>query len=78
MARVGIYRFSICKDGTDRPKGYTVCEELSSIGLRAGGARGAAAPPKFRELRFFGQREEIWAKPVFKGRLPVHLIILKT
>ena len=31
MARVGINRFSICKDGTDRRKGYTVCEELSSV-----------------------------------------------
>ena len=30
------------------------------------GARGAAAPPKFGQLRFFGQQEEIWAKPVFK------------
>ena len=31
LARVGIYRFSICKDGTERRKGYTVCEELSSV-----------------------------------------------
>ena len=37
-----------------------------SIGVRAGGARGAAAPPNFGQLRFFGQREKIWAKPVFK------------
>ena len=37
-----------------------------NIGARAGGARGAAAPPKFRQLRFFGQQEKIWAKPVFK------------
>ena len=36
------------------------------IGVRAGGARGAAAPPKFGQLRFFGQHEKIWAKPVFK------------
>ena len=36
------------------------------IGLRAGGARGAAAPPNFGQLRFFGQREKIWAKPVLK------------
>ena len=36
------------------------------IGVRAGGARGAAAPPKFGQLRFFGQQEKIWAKPVFK------------
>ena len=36
------------------------------IGVRAGGARGAAAPPNFGQLRFFGQREKIWAKQVFK------------
>ena len=40
-------------------------EELFSvtlivIGVRTGGARGAAAPPNF------GQQEKIWAKPVFK------------
>ena len=36
------------------------------IGVRAGGARGAAAPPNFGQPRFFGQREKIWAKSVFK------------
>ena len=36
------------------------------IGVRAGGARGAAAPPNFGQLRFFGQQEKIWAKSVFK------------
>ena len=37
------------------------------IGVRAGGgARRAAAPPNFGQLRFFGQREKIWAKPVYK------------
>ena len=39
---------------------------LSIIGVRAGGARGAAAPPNFGQLRFFGQQEKIWAKPCFK------------
>ena len=39
---------------------------LANIGVRAGGARGAAAPPNFGQLRFFGQLEKIWAKPVFK------------
>ena len=39
---------------------------LSTIGVRAGGgARGAAASPNFGQLRFFGQREKIWAEPVF-------------
>ena len=46
-------------------------EELFSvtlivIGVRTRGARGAAAPPNFGQLRFFGQQEKIWAKPVFK------------
>ena len=36
------------------------------IGLRAGGARGAAVTPNFGQLRFFGQREKIWAESVFK------------
>ena len=31
-----------------------------------GGARGAAAPPNFGQLRIFGQQEKIWAKPAFK------------
>ena len=36
-----------------------------NIGVRAGGARGAEAPPNFGQLRFFGQLEKVWAKPVF-------------
>ena len=36
------------------------------IGVRARGARGAAAPPNFGQLIFFGQQEKIWAKPAFK------------
>ena len=38
------------------------------IGVWAGGggARGAAAPPKFGQLIFCGQQEKIWAEPVFK------------
>ena len=39
---------------------------LIVIGVRTGGARGAAAPPNFGQLRFFGQQEKIWAKPVVK------------
>ena len=45
-------------------KGLGFCAVF--IGVRAGGARGAAAPPNFGRLRFFGQQEKIWAKPVFK------------
>ena len=45
-------------------RGLTVL--LITIGVRAGGARGAAAPPDFGQLRFFGQQEKIWAKPAFK------------
>ena len=47
-----------------------------SIGVRAGGARGAAAPPKFGQLRFFGQQEKIWAKPVFKDVSMFFIIII--
>ena len=50
------------------------------IGVRAGGARVAAAPPKFGQLRFFGQQEKIWAKPVFKDVslfIIIIIIILK-
>ena len=39
---------------------------LITIGVRAGGTRGAAAPPNFGPLRFFGQQDKIWAKPGFK------------
>ena len=46
------------------------------IGVRAGGARGAAAPPKFGQLRFFGQQEKIWAKPVFKDVSMFFIIII--
>ena len=51
----------------------------AGIGVRAGGARGAAAPPKFGQLRFFGQQEKIWAKPVFKdvSMFIIIIIILK-
>ena len=40
--------------------------EFNLIGVRAGGTRGAAAPPKFGQLRFFGQQGKFWAKPFFK------------
>ena len=36
-----------------------------NIGVRAGGARGAAAPPQILDnSNFLGRREKIWAKPV--------------
>ena len=41
-------------------------ETFSHIGVRAGEARGAAVPPNFGQLRFFGQQEKIWAKLFFK------------
>ena len=53
--------------------------QQETIGVRAGGARGAAAPPKFGQLRFFGQQEKIWAKLVFKdvSMFIIIIIILK-
>ena len=47
-----------------------------TIGVRAGGARGAAAPPKFGQLRFFGQQEKTWAKPVLKDVSMFFIIII--
>ena len=49
---------------------------LLVIGVRAGGARGAEAPPNFGQLSFFGQQQKIWAKPPWF--LLGYLIILKT
>ena len=46
---------------------FLLLEDFKIIGVRAGGARGAAAPPNYEQLRFFGQQEKIWAKPVFKN-----------
>ena len=46
--------------------GDIIREIKEVIGVRAGGARGAAAPPNFGQIRFFGQLEKIWAKPGFK------------
>ena len=36
-----------------------------TIGVRAGGARGAAAPPKFGQLRFFWAAKENLGKASF-------------
>ena len=52
---------------------------LSYIGVRAGGARGPAAPPpppKFGQLRFFGQQEKFWAEPVFEDFSFFFLLLL--
>ena len=47
-----------------------------TIGVRAGGARGAATPSKFGQPRFFGQQEKIWTKPVFKDVSMFFFIII--
>ena len=36
------------------------------IGVRAGGAGGAAAPPKFWTTQIFWAAKKIWPKPVLK------------
>ena len=46
--------------------GWLVFPLRGNIGVRAGRAMGAGAPPNFGQLRFFGRHEKIWAKPVFK------------
>ena len=45
------------------------------IGVRAGGARGAAVPQNFGQLRFFGQQEKICAKPAFKDVFMFFLLV---
>ena len=42
------------------------CWFQTSIGVRSGGVKGAAAPPKFGQLSLFGKHEKIWAKRVFE------------
>ena len=43
----------------------------------ADGARGAAAPPNFGQLRFFGQQEKILSKTVFKDVSMIFLLYLR-
>ena len=50
--------------GGRKPTGTSVTEFHRRTGR--GGRGGAAAPPNFGQLRFFGQGEKIWAKPAFK------------
>ena len=47
-------------------KNFSNSDWLRAIGVRAGGARRAAAPPNFGQLSFLGQQEKIWAKADFK------------
>ena len=45
------------------------------IGVRAGGARGAAAPPNFGQLRFFWAARENLGKASFQRRFHVFLLV---
>ena len=49
-----------------KPVDSAIIRSIIDIGVRAGGARGAAVPPNFGQLRVFEQKGEIWAKPAFK------------
>ena len=40
-----------------------------------GGRGGAAAPPNFGQIKFFGQQEKIWAKPAFKDVFMFFLLV---
>ena len=53
------------------------CHSHRLTGRGGGGSRRAAVPPDFGQLRFFGQQEKIWAKPVLKDVSTFCLIILK-
>ena len=71
--------FKLSKDVEKNPgptQYNTDHHEVIIIGVRAGGARGAAAPPKFGQLRYFGQQEKTWAKPVFKDVSMFFIIII--
>ena len=46
-------------------KGNLITGYNNFIGVRAGGARGAAAPPKFGQLRFFWAARENLGKANF-------------
>ena len=59
--KLGLRRFTRMLGTAHREKD----ERGAAIGVRAEGAKGAAAPPNFGQLIFFGQREKIWAKLVF-------------
>ena len=39
---------------------------IDNIGVRAGGAREAAAPPNFGQLRFFGQQRKFGQSQLLK------------
>ena len=58
--------FTIKGRGWSTPAFLSYPYIVKYIGARAGGGRGAAAPPNLGQLSFFGQQEKIWAKPVFK------------
>ena len=50
---------------------------VAVIGVLAGGRGGLQPPPpKFGQLRFFGQQEKTWAKPVFKDVSMFFIIII--
>ena len=44
---------------------FSLLTSYLHIGVRAGGARGAAAPPKFGQLRFFWAARENLGKASF-------------
>ena len=57
---------------------HSTCTDIVdfSIGVRAGGGEGGCSPPKYGQLRFFGQQEKIWVKPVFKDVSMFFIIII--
>ena len=60
----------------------SLCARMSVAGSNKvegtmGATRGAAAPPNFGQLRFFGQQEKIWAKPGLKTFPCFFIVILK-
>ena len=70
------FPFGSVKDEADFEKKKIVIA-IGRKGQGGGGARRAAVPPNFGQLRFFGQQEKISAKPVLKDVSMFCLIILK-
>ena len=69
------FPFGSFKDEADFEKKKN-CHSHRLTGRGGGGSRRAAVPPNFGQLRFFGQQEKIWAKPVFKDVSMFFIIII--
>ena len=61
----------------DKPKDKDKNQKTKTHRRTGRGARGAAAPPNFGQIIFFGQQEKIWEKAFFKDISVFFFISLK-